>query len=724
MRASTASARALRDLLILLIALSALLALAGALGLGEGLHAWSRQQDFGGIGDLALSGVLVSLPLGWFAYRRWGDARREHARTLHLKAELARVTASRRQSEAQLHTETERFSAAAKSAKLGYFVWDLEENRCVYCSEEYARLHGLTVAEYMKKSANLDKDSLLVHPDDREYYRRSIDNSNEGQRPLDIEYRIITKSGVVRHIREIEHKFVVENGRPLRTEGTLQDITDLKRSETLLLHALNASTHTVALYDAQDRLVMANPAYKALFARAGVFVERGDHYQALLDRAVAQYGMDKTPQRIRTWFSDRIDRRRSPARGVEFPTLDGAWMEANDIILDDGSVLTMASDITERKALEERMRQAQRLEAVGQLTAGLAHDFNNLLGIIQGNAELLAEQNAADPNLASAILTASRRGAELTHRLLAFSRKQPLRPRAADLEGLIGTMMPQLKRTMGDAVEIRCRFAADLWPVRVDPGALGNALVNLARNARRAMPDGGTLTITCSNLERDQRGVGGEDSDQDCLSIEIADSGIGMGPEVLSRAFEPFFTTDETTQSSGLGLSMVYGFAEQSGGRVTLDSAPGRGTRALLTLPRARGATPSEAAPASAEVRGLPQGKDELVLLLDDSRPIRAMVQAQLNRMGYRTREAASADEALRILSQERVALALVDIMLADGLSGPAFVARAKQAHPELKVIFMSGYSAETAALDPGSRLLTKPFRRHELARALRAALD
>ncbi len=724
MKALMASSRARRDLFVCILVVILLLGLAGAIDLGEIWHDWSRAHESWEIDELPLVLALGAFAIGWFAIRRWREAEQQRDSSLALEAELEQEVVVHRKVDADLRTQVERFNAAAKSAKLGYYIWDIIDDCCLYCSEEYARLHGLTVQEYMDESKIKPYEYLFVHKDDRDFYLNSVNNSNESQQPLNMEYRIVTKSGEIRHIRLIEHKFILDAGRPARAEGMVQDITDLKRSETLLMLAMNAGSTKFAIYDPDDRLVLANSGFKTLFGPKSAPLSPGMLYESLVRQTAASGSISGSPEQVDAWLKNRLERRRSPAKGFEFQSAAGEWIEVTDVVFDDGYVFTMASHITERKRMEARLQQSQRMQAVGQLTAGLAHDFNNLLGVIHGNAELLGEEGASDKELLAAILKSAHRGAELTHRLLAFSRQQPLRPQSITLSRLIGDMMPQLERTMGDKIEVSCRLPPDLWKARADPGELENALLNLALNARKAMPEGGRLTIECSNVDHKRCSIDGDMTAQDYLRIALADSGVGMEPEVLSRAFEPFFTTEGAMQSSGLGLSMVYGFAKQSGGRISLDSEPGKGTRAILLLPRASGPGKEQPEAKGSDSDDIPQGKEELILLVDDNRPIRAMVRAQLQRLGYRTSEAEGASEAMAALSGQPVSLALVDIVLAGGVSGPAFVAEARQNHPDLKVIFMSGYSAEVAALDPGSRLLTKPFRRHELARALRAALD
>ncbi len=724
MKGLLARSRARRDLLLCILFVVLALALAASLDLTERWIEWAEAFERWEIDELPLGLALGALALGWFSFRRWNEAVRDRDQLQNVKVKLSQEVEAGLLADRELRTQIERFAAATHSARLGYFVWDLVADRCIYCSEEYARLHGLSVEEYMSESAELKADSRLVHPDDRDFYLRSADVSLEQQEPLAIEYRIITKDGKIRHIREIEHKFVIENGRPVRSEGTVQDITDLKRSETLLLHAMNASNTDYAIFDPEDRLVLASEGFKTLFGPRSVRVTTGMAYETLVRETAERGSVKGQPEQVEAWLEARLRRRQAPAKGLQIQSVEGAWLEANDFVFDDGYVFTMISDITERKAMEARLQEAQRMQAVGQLTAGLAHDFNNLLGVIQGNAELLGEKEKTDRDLVESILRSSQRGAELTHRLLAFSRQQPLRPETVSLTHFLEGMTPQLQRTMGDAIEVESQLESDLWTVKADPGQLEGTLLNLALNARKAMPTGGKLSIGCSNHGPEACLDDKDLTESDYVKIEVSDNGIGMDPEVLSRAFEPFFTTDGAMQSSGLGLSMVYGFAKQSGGRITLQSTAGQGTRATLLLPRASADRAERLPPKNDNEDEVPQGEDELILLVDDNKAIRKMVRAQLRSLGYRTCEAADATEAKSVLAQEAVDLALVDIVLADSTTGPALVAEVRDEHPDLEVIFMSGYSEEMADLDPGNRLLTKPFRRRDLAMAVRAALD
>ncbi len=394
---------------------------------------------------------------------------------------------------------------------------------------------------------------------------------------------------------------------------------------------------------------------------------------------------------------------------------------------DQLAVCSMLTDVTQQRKVEAQLRQSLRLEAVGQMTGGIAHDFNNLLTIIIGNSELIEESN--DPSLralAEVARKAAERGAELTGRLLAFSRQQPLDPKAIDINLLISKMDGLIRRAIGGHLEIKAVLPANLWHVFVDPAQLENALLNLAINARDAMPDGGRLTIETSNIRMDDAAVMDRGlAPGDYLLVTVSDTGTGMDKDTLARAFEPFFTTKEVGKGSGLGLSMVYGFVAQSRGHVRIHSAPGQGTTVRIYLPRAAEGT----ALARPETRdgSLPRG-NEKILLVDDDAMVRDMVVMQLQNLGYRVVSAVNGAQALDLLKKDGgFDLLFTDVVMPGGLNGRQLADEASKLNPGLRVILSSGYADTTAAqqggLDAGVHLLNKPYRRSDLAKKVREAL-
>ncbi|MFW5681235.1 MAG: response regulator, partial [Pseudomonadota bacterium] len=399
----------------------------------------------------------------------------------------------------------------------------------------------------------------------------------------------------------------------------------------------------------------------------------------------------------------------------------------------DGRPLRMIGsmlDVTESRTLDERLRQAQKMEAVGHLTGGVAHDFNNLLTVIIGNAEFLTEGLEGSPlqELASMTAAAAERGAQLTSRLLAFARRQPLQPRAVDVDDLLRSLDALLRRTLPETIDIQLSRADGTWAAHVDPGQLEAAILNLAINARDAMPGGGSLTIETANavLDADYARIQPESQPGAYVALTVTDTGSGMTPDVAARAFDPFFTTKPVGKGSGLGLSMVYGFAKQSGGHARLYSEPGVGTAVRLYLPRDEAAGRTDAAPTDAAL--VPRG-DEHVLVVEDDDLVRAHVQTQLRTLGYRVTTAADAPAALRLMEQtDDVDLLFTDVVMPGGMNGADLAREAQRRWPGLKVLFTSGYTENAIVhhgrLDAGVELLSKPYRRADLARKLRHVLD
>ena len=447
------------------------------------------------------------------------------------------------------------------------------------------------------------------------------------------------------------------------------------------------------------------------------------------------YDAEEVP-RIEEYYAARL-------RGENVPTLyqtRAKRQDGVDLVMEiraftitwDGepAVCVMLTDITERLKTEESLRQAQRLEAVGQLTGGVAHDFNNLLTVILGNAEILSQSLPDDPSLsmlADATAKAAERGSELTGRLLAFARQQPLNPVSTDINALIAGLDNLLRRTLGEHIEIGLVRKANLWRAMIDRGQLENAILNLCLNARDAMPEGGHLTIETDNTHLDAAYADRFDevSPGQYVVIAVSDSGTGMDEETKEHAFEPFFTTKETGKGSGLGLSMVFGFVKQSGGHVRIYSELAEGTTVKLYLPRADVANePKETASAAAR----PARGSEKILLVEDDDLVREHVTAQLRGLGYQVVARANGQEALATLQEcSEFDILFTDVVMPGGMSGPKLAEEARRLRPDLPVLFTSGYTENAMVhqgrLEDGFQLLAKPYRRQELAKKLREAL-
>ncbi|MEJ0012713.1 MAG: MASE4 domain-containing protein [Bauldia sp.] len=391
---------------------------------------------------------------------------------------------------------------------------------------------------------------------------------------------------------------------------------------------------------------------------------------------------------------------------------------------------TVRDTLARQAEIESQLRQAQKMEAIGNLTGGMAHDFNNLLAIVIGNLDMLVNRRKDDGDvqeLGNEARDAALQGADLTRRLLAFARRQPLEPQQVNLNDLISNHAQLLRRLLGAQIEVKLHLSAGVWPAIIDPTQLEAAITNLAANARDAMSGRGTLTIATGNrqLDEDYAASHPEVTAGDYALIEVTDSGTGIPPEVLARIFEPFFTTKEVGKGSGLGLSMVYGFMKQSKGHVSVYSEPGVGTTFRLYLPRSGGsAAEAVAAPVAADLRG----NGEIVLAVEDVAPLRRVVVRQLTDLGYRVVEAEDAVSALAALARGPVDILFTDVILAGGQTGFDLARTARQKWPNLKVVFTSGFpdtklNTGSGPMTNGGKLLGKPFRKEDLAKALAAVL-
>jgi PAS domain S-box-containing protein len=394
-------------------------------------------------------------------------------------------------------------------------------------------------------------------------------------------------------------------------------------------------------------------------------------------------------------------------QGIVAPSESGEAREIFGVIL----------DATDRKLLEEQLVQARKMEAVGQLTGGVAHDFNNLLTVVLGNVDMLdrkAEDEARRTRRIEAIRQATERGRDLTRQLLAFSRRQHLSPVSVDVNALIADFAPLIRQAVGEAVTCEIELAAETLCAHVDPTQLETALLNLAVNARDAMPTGGVLAIA-TRREADPLG--------DRVVVEVGDTGVGMTPEVRERVFEPFFTTKEVGKGSGLGLSQVYGFVRQSEGEVRVDSAEGQGTRFQLRLPV------SDAEPIAIRSDERPTeitGGAERILLVEDDPTVLALTLDMLTGLGYRATTATNATEALDVIrSDARIDILFTDVVMPGGISGVDLARTARELRPGLPVLLTSGFMGEGAVLETAEfPLLDKPYETAQLAAKLRGILD
>ena len=543
--------------------------------------------------------------------------------------------------------------------------------------------------------------------------------------------------------RHVHASYVPHAGKQGEIEGMfalITDITDRKRAEEVLRESearvrmvLDNVADCIVTSDEKGRILSFNPAAERVFGYAADEVI-GENVSLLMDapdrgrhgayiRSYLRTGKGKI---LGVGPRDVTGRRKD---GLTVP-LD---LAVSEMFLGGARVfIATLRDATDRRVAEVHLQQALKLEAVGQLTGGIAHDFNNLLTVILGNLQLLERRVGGDERLSKRIRAASGaalRGAELTKRLLAFSRRQVLEPEVTDLNNLVAGMDDLLRRTLGETIEINVSLEADLWPVRVDVSQLENALLNLAVNARDAMPQGGKLTIETANARLDEAFAARHTfmTAGPYVMLAVNDTGSGMPPEVIEHAFEPFFTTKEVGKGTGLGLSMVYGFVKQSGGHVIIYSEEGHGTTVKLYLPRAEpgdAAAVEEAAPGPAVEAG-----GETILVVEDDAAVREIAVSLLRDHGYHVLEAEDGAAALKILDDHPdIDLLLTDVVMPGGMGGPDLARNARERRPDLKVLFTSGYAEHAIAhggvLGEGVEILGKPYQTDEMMLKVRRVLD
>ncbi|MDH6261871.1 PAS domain S-box protein [Bradyrhizobium sp. BR13661] len=494
----------------------------------------------------------------------------------------------------------------------------------------------------------------------------------------------------------------------------------MRESVARLTAVVETAVDGVILFDAQNRILLFNPACERLFGYQAREVMNRNVRVLIPDEAGAASSGDT---RDFATGGETIGLRKD---GSTFP-MDLSVGQA----MQDGELIFVGiiHDLTARKLTEQQLQQAQKMETVGQLSGGIAHDFNNLLTVIIGNAEHLSEQLKARPDLrqfADDICQSGERGAELTQRLLAFSRRQLLQPRTIDCRELIESMLKLFKRTLRENIEIKTIFGPGTIKAFADRAQLESAVLNLALNAQDAMPSGGHLTLSTelAAVDEDYRALHPEVASGSYALISVTDDGEGMTPDVIERAFEPFFTTKEVGKGSGLGLSMVYGFAKQSDGHVSIYSEQGLGTTVRIYLPRVGAGQSAAEAPENDEAA--PRGH-ETILIAEDDPFVRSSVILRVEALGYRVVAAVNGKEALqRLRADPAIDMLFTDIVMPGGMSGWDLADQARRIRPGLPVLFTSGYALETLVEQGRAQaeavVLTKPYRKAELAQRLRDA--
>ena len=546
------------------------------------------------------------------------------------------------------------------------------------------------------------------------------------------EYPITTLDGVRKWVRVMQRPVVALDGSVTAVVGAVQDITRRHEEEQRLRAVIDVAADAIYELDPNRNSTVFSTGIQSAF---GHDWSGEQHHPTPWELALHPEDRDRIAADFRAFCSGPDLRWRSEYRVMRG---DGRIAHVRDKALavrDEAGALIRVigsiEDVTLERRTVERLKQAERLEAIGKLTGGIAHDFNNLLTVILGNADLLE----ADPQLdrgsrdrASVILRAAERGAELTRGLLAFAGQQPLVPKTLDVGVALTEVRRLLAHTLPADITQQVLTPPGLWLVEADPAQLNAAILNLAVNARDAMPDGGTLLIECSNEELDEAyaDTNPDAKAGDFVRIAVTDTGTGIPPDVLTRVFEPFFTTKARGAGTGMGLSMVLGFARQSGGHVKIKSEGGLGTTITLYLPRS---TAERAEAVLQPVASVLQGLGEHVLVVEDNELLLPHVTQLITNLGYRVSAAPNAEAALAILAKDRpVDLLFTDVVLPGGINGPKLAKLAQARRPGLKVLFTSGYTENAIVhhgrLDPGVQLLSKPYRRNDLARKLRQVIE
>ncbi|MBK5343772.1 PAS domain-containing protein [Pseudomonas sp. TH49] len=675
---------------------------------------------------------------------------------------------------AQRDTEERLQLALAATDAVGTWDWDIGEDRFI-ADAHFAQLHGIDPAQ----ASQLPISDYLqgVHPEDRALIARSIKHCITHGTEYAEEYRLLKADGELRWVFARGRCYKDHHGRPVRFLGAALDLTErkhteqaLRQSQTELQLIINAMPILISYVDHEERVRLNNAAYldwygltpqelygrtirevigeEAYFLRAPYIAEAlagrpcsfslytphrdGSSRHALMNY-LPRHGADGAVNGFYIFVIDESERKKT----------EEALRNLNETLEERVSARTeqlaqanqrLQNEMFERERAEDALRHAQKMEAVGQLTGGIAHDFNNMLTGIIGSLDLM-QRYIADGRaheigrFTEAAVSSANRAAALTHRLLAFSRRQSLDRKTLNVNELIHSLEDLIRRTKGDPIELTLRLADDVWPISTDVSQLENALLNLVINARDAMPDGGELLIETANVYLDGNDITTLEPVKagDYLMLAVSDNGTGMTPSVRAKAFDPFFTTKPIGQGTGLGLSMIYGFAQQSGGHVSLDSLPDHGTCVRLYLPRLNLLEPEH--PLVEPTSAAPTATcGETVVVVEDDPAVRMLVLDLLKELGYLAHEAADASAALPLLESElRVDLLVTDVGL-PGMNGRQLAEIARQHRPGLKVLFMTGYAQKAAErqgfLEDGMDMVAKPFSIEVLANKIREMIN
>jgi PAS domain S-box-containing protein len=687
--------------------------------------------------DIALSAVLnvARFDVGFYLGRIYGLGAASFVLAVllidnvGLQAKLARLLSSLRlqaASERDLRTERDGLFTAVVESSNDAIITKLLDGTITGWNGAAERLFGFSAAEALGRNIN-----IIVPPDRRDEVRNIIERTRRGEPIEHFETSRVRKDGSAVDVSLSISPIRSVSGEVVGISKAARDIAESKRTERALSQEIeerrrifDSSNDLILVTDTAGNFIQVSPSVTAILGyqpsdmighSAVEFIHPEDLEHTRREMRAARRGQSKRN------FETRYVNKEGKAVALNWT---GNWSEPVR------RHFFIGRDLTEKQAAEAQLRHAQKMDAVGQLTGGVAHDFNNILTVITGTIGILEEAVADQPQLAAIaklIDEAAERGANLTKHLLAFARKQPLQPVELDVNALVLEAAKLLHPTLGENIEITPLLAEDAWTALADPNQLTTAVLNLAINARDAMPNGGKLALETSNvfLDENYASTQSEVTPGNYVMIAVSDTGTGIPPALLERVFEPFFTTKEVGRGTGLGLSMVFGFVKQSGGHIKIYSEEGHGTSVKIYLPRATGLQQTA---AEVQVSSNIEGGSETVLVVEDDALVRRYVMTQIESLGYTTLEAANASDALRIIDDVRtIDLLFTDVIMPGIMNGRQLVDEALKRRPGLKTLYTSGYTENAIVhhgrLDSGVLLLAKPYRKSELARMIRLAL-
>jgi PAS domain S-box-containing protein len=687
--------------------------------------------------DIALSAIVnvARFDLGFYAGRIYGLCAASFVLAVllvdnvALQAQMSRLVRAMRREAAFVrdqHKVRERLFSSVVESSNDAIITKALNGTITGWNPAAARLFG-----YAEHEAVGEHISLIVPPHRRDETDHILGRVRNGERIEHFETVRVHKDGQNVDVSLSVSPLLSAAGEIIGAAKIVRDMTESKRTQSALSREteerqriFETSQDLILVTDGMGNFVQVSPSVHAIL---------GHHPEDMVGHSAVDFihpdDLESTRQEM------RAARRGQQVRSFEarYPHKDGHIVSLNWMGSWSEPVrrhFFIGRDLSEKRAAEAQMRQAQKMDAIGQLTGGVAHDFNNILTVITGTIGILAEAVEDKPemvSIAKLIDDAAERGAQLTKHLLAFARKQPLQPVEIDINSLIVEAAKLLHPTLGEQIEISPRLSTEAWPTLIDPNQLTTAVLNLALNARDAMPKGGKLVLETSNvhLDEDYASMNSEVAPGDYVMIAVSDTGTGIPAALIEKVFDPFFTTKEVGKGTGLGLSMVFGFVKQSGGHIKIYSEEGHGTTVKIYLPRSTGLGQAAGATlASNEI----VGGEETVLIVEDDALVRQYVMTQIASLGYATLEAANAAEALKIIDGNEIDLLFTDVIMPGTMNGRQLVDEALRRRPLLKTLFTSGYTENAilhhGRLDAGVLLLAKPYRKPELARMLRVALN